>query len=124
MFRPYFETLTDLILQDYHNQKMFGPPWSLVYLTATFYPPIGQMMTFKYDSINTTEPPSIDSSLIPPDDSDLITDNHDDHVNLVLGDWRPAVSAAWQPTIQLAIEPLITPTILSTNATEPTTISV
>ena len=94
---------------------MFGPPWSLVYLTATFYPPIGQIMTFKYDSINTTEPPSIDSSVITSD-SGLITDNHDDNVNLVLGDWRPAVWAAWQPTMQLTIEPFITPTILSTNA--------
>ena len=114
---------------------MFGPPWSLVYLTATLYPPIGQIMTFKYDSTNTTEPLAIDSTVIPPNDSGLLTDNHDDNVNLVLGDWRPAVWAAWQPTMQLTIEPFITPTILSTNAhvteivvsettTESTTISV
>ena len=96
---------------------MFGPPWSLVYLTATLYPPIGQIMTFKYDSTNTTEPLAIDSTVIPPNDSGLLTDNHDDNVNLVLGDWRPAVWSAWQPTMQLTIEPLITPTILSTNAT-------
>lgn len=103
-------------MQDYHNQKIFGPPWSLVYLTATFYPPIGQLMTFKYDSINTIEQPS--------NHSGSTTDNHDDNHNLILSDWRPTVWESWQPTMQLSIEPLISPTIKSNTTAKSNTISV
>ena len=76
-----FETFTDLILQDYHNSKIFGAPFSLVYLTATLYPPLGQM------SLNNNAENLI---LQQSNDSDvMITDNHKVNVSLVISDWNP-----------------------------------
>ena len=76
-----FETFTDLILQDYHNSKIFGAPFSLVYLTATLYPPLGQM------SLNNNADNLI---LQQSNDSDvMITDNHKVNVSLVISDWNP-----------------------------------
>ena len=82
-----FETFTDLILQDYHNSKIFGAPFSLVYLTATLYPPLGQM------SLNNNADNLI---LQQSNDSDvMITDKH--NFSVVISDWKP-IEAIPTPT--------------------------